>query len=210
MEITIDDLQKSYGQRRILDVPHHVFEGGAIHQICGANGAGKSTLFEILCLLDEEYSGRVTVGRTDLRAIPADGRTVTCVFQQPVMLHRSVWDNLAYPLRLKGTTEAAIRQDLAFYLDYLPLDPLLHQKATNCSLGEAQKISLIRGLAMKTPVLLLDEPFSAMDAASRERSLALILEHQKQYGTTILMISHRELEHPMMKLHYLEGGKLRT
>lgn len=208
MEITIRNLTKSHLPREILNISDYNFRPDAIHQISGSNGAGKSTLFAILALLDPDYTGHVTYGGTDLRSVPRDGTVVTEVFQKPVMLHRSTRENLIWPLKLKGLDETEIRQRLDFYLEYLPLGSLLEQKATHLSLGEAQKVSLIRGLMMRTPILLLDEPFSAMDRSSRERSLAMILDHQKRFHTTILLISHRELEHPAMTQNYLEGGRL--
>lgn len=208
MEIDIRDLSKRYEPREILNIPAYHFEGGRIHQISGTNGAGKSTLFDILALLDETYHGAVRYGGSDIRTIPKDGSVVTEVFQKPVMLHRSVRENLLYPLKLKQIPAAEQQARLEAYLEYLPLGFLLDQKATHLSLGEAQKVSLIRGLMMRTPILLLDEPFSAMDRASREQSLAMILDHQRRFDTTILLISHRELEHPMMKQNYLEGGTL--
>ncbi len=208
MEITIKDLVKRHDPREILNIPAYRFSGNAIHQISGSNGAGKSTLFEILSLLDEDYRGDVWFGAANIKEIPPDGSIVTQVFQKPVMLHRTVMDNLMYPLKLKKLDEDTIRKRLTFYLGYLPMDHLLQQKATHLSMGEAQKVSLIRGLAMNTPILLLDEPFSAMDRKSREQSLDMILEHQRIHQTTILLISHRELEHPVMKQNYLEGGTL--
>lgn len=208
MEITIKHLKKNHQARQILAITDYTFESGAIHQLSGANGAGKSTLFEILALLDEEYEGTVCFDGKDIRQIRRDGTTVTSVFQKPVMLHRSVRENLKYPLRLKHLEDPLIEKRLGFYLDCLPLGDLLEEKATHLSLGEAQKVSLIRGLAMHTPILLLDEPFSAMDRLSRERSLEMILEHQKQTGATIILISHRELEHSAMRQNYLEGGSL--
>lgn len=208
MEITIKDLVKRHDPREILNIPAYRFSGNAIHQISGSNGAGKSTLFEILSLLDEDYRGDVWFGTNNIKEIPPDGSFVTQVFQKPVMLHRTVMDNLMYPLKLKKLDEDTIRKRLTFYLGYLPMDHLLQQKATHLSMGEAQKVSLIRGLAMNTPILLLDEPFSAMDRKSREQSLDMILEHQRIHQTTILLISHRELEHPVMKQNYLEGGTL--
>ena len=208
MEITIRNLEKDYGQREILRIPEYTFSGGGIHQLSGANGAGKSTLFEILSLLDKKYRGTVTFDGRDIREIPPDGKTVTQVFQKPVMLGRSVKENLIFPLKIQGVGDEAIEQELSFYLDYLPLDLLMTQKGTSLSSGEAQKVSLIRGLLLKTPILLLDEPFSAMDRASREKSLQMIMAHHRRYQPTILIISHREMEHPMMEITQLERGTL--
>ena len=209
MEITLEKLQKYHGTRQILDIPSFTFDKGKIHQLSGSNGVGKSTLFEILSLLDSAYTGRVPFDGSDIRSLPLDGRIVTQVFQKPVLLHRTVRENLTYPLKLKGLDDETIRRRLDFYLDYLPLGFLLETRGTNLSLGEAQKVSLIRGLLLETPVLLLDEPFSAMDRASRENGLAMILAHYERYRPTILVISHREIEHEMMKQTILEGGMLR-
>lgn len=208
MEITIRNLEKCYGQKEILKIPEFIFAGGGIHQLSGANGAGKSTLFEILSLIDQDYEGSVSFNGTDIRTIPKDGQTVTQVFQKPVMLGRSVKENLIFPLKMRGFDEKVIDQDLSFYLDYLPLEVLMGQKGTSLSSGEAQKVSLIRGLLLKTPILLLDEPFSAMDRASREQSLSMIMDHHQRYKPTIIIISHREMEHPMMEITHLERGSL--
>ena len=208
MEIKIENLIKKHGPREILKIPRYHFSGNAIHQISGSNGAGKSTLFEILSLLDDDYQGDVFFDDKNIKELAKDGTIVTQVFQKPVMLQRTAMENLMYPLKLKKLPEDTIKKRLDFYLDYLPLGFLLDQKATHLSMGEAQKVSLIRGLVMNTPILLLDEPFSAMDRASREDSIKMLLAHQKIHQTTILLISHRELEHPSMKQNYLEGGTL--
>lgn len=208
MEITIKNLIKHHPPREILNIPEYRFSGNTIHQISGSNGAGKSTLFEILSLLDEDYQGEVCFDAKNIRQVARNGSVITQVFQKPVMLNRTVIENLRYPLKLKKMDADEIQKRLAFYLDYLPLGVLLDQKATHLSMGEAQKVSLIRGLAMNTPILLLDEPFSAMDRKSREQSLNMLIEHQKMNHTTILLISHRELEHPVMKQNYLEGGTI--
>lgn len=208
MEIKIKNLQKFHDTRQILSIPEFTFEKGLIHQLSGSNGAGKSTLFEILSLLDEDYTGSVMFGDQDIRTVPRDGTLVTQVFQKPVMLHRTVRENIIYPLKLKGLADSLISEKLDFYLQYLPLGFLLDQKGTKLSLGEAQKASLIRGLLQSTPVLLLDEPFSAMDRASREQGLEMIMAHHAIHHPTILVISHREIEHEMMKQTLLEGGLL--
>ena len=208
MEIKIEQLVKRHGPREILNIPEYHFCGNAIHQISGSNGAGKITLFEILSLLDDEYQGSVFFAGSNIKKLAKDGTLVTQVFQKPVMLNRTARENLMYPLKLKKVPQGVIEERLKFYLDYLPLGFLLDQKATHLSMGEAQKVSLIRGLLMNTPILLLDEPFSAMDRTSRDDSIKMLLEHQKLNQTTILLISHRELEHPTMKQNYLEGGRL--
>lgn len=208
MEIKLEKLQKYHGTRAILNIADFTFKKGLIHQLSGTNGAGKSTLFDILSLLDADYSGIVRFDDRDIRTIPRDGSVVTQVFQKPVMLNRTVRENIMYPLKLKGIAEHLITKQLDFYLSYLPLGFLLDQTATKLSLGEAQKVSLIRGLLLKTPILLLDEPFSAMDRASRENSLEMIMAHQNLHHTTTLVISHREIEHEMMNQVILEGGTL--
>ena len=208
MEIKIEQLEKYHDSRQILQIPEFTFEKGLIHQLNGSNGAGKSTLFDILAQLDEAYTGRVLFDGQDIRTIRRDGTVVNQVFQKPVMLHRTVRENIFYPLRLKGVPDATLQEKLDFYLNYLPLGFLLDQKATKLSLGEAQKVSLIRGLMLATPILLLDEPFSAMDRPSREQGLDMIMAQQRAHHSTIIVISHREIEHDMMNQVILEGGTL--
>ena len=208
MEIKLEKLQKYHDSREILNIAYFTFKKGLIHQLSGTNGAGKSTLFDILSLLDADYAGQVRFDDQDIRTIPRDGSIVTQVFQKPVMLNRTVRENIMYPLKLKGIADELIAEQLDFYLSYLPLGFLLDQKATKLSLGEAQKVSLIRGLMLKTPILLLDEPFSAMDRVSRENGLEMIFAHQNLHHSTILVISHREIEHEMMNQVILEGGTL--
>ncbi|OJX71318.1 ABC transporter ATP-binding protein [Magnetospirillum sp. 64-120] len=175
----LDDLTLSVGE-------------GEFAILSGPNGSGKSTLFRILCGLALPSSGAVTIGGFDLFKQPAEVRRILgVVFQNPAVdKHLSVAENLRLHADLYGIKgdEFARRRDEA--LGWTDLADRLDQKVETLSGGLARQVELAKVLMTRPKVLLLDEPTTGLDPASRRNFLDALLRLQRQWKMTVLMTSH--------------------
>lgn len=163
--------------------------GGGIVALIGPNGCGKSTLLRVIAGLLAPQVGRVTL---DGAAITAPDPGIGLVFQEPRLLPwRSAADNLTYPLELAGWSVDRRRARLRELTDLVDLDPgVIANRPAELSGGTRQRVALARALALQPRVLLLDEPFSALDALSRERFDLELLRLWERAATTIVLVTH--------------------
>ena len=153
--------------------------------VLGPNGAGKTTLLKVLHGVE-----RLTDGHVDWSVPAAEARSAqSYVFQSPIMLRRSVRQNLAYPLELLGTPKAEIAVEIAHWAQRIGLLDALDRPATRLSGGEKQKLALGRALIRKPKVLFLDEPCANLDG-SATREIEAILQDAHRAGTRIIMTTH--------------------
>lgn len=183
MEIEICNLKKSYGKHMVLDIDSLKLHKQSITAIVGANGAGKSTLFSIIAGLMEADEGCVLYDQS--ADVPYS--KLTLVFQEPYLLHTSVKENIAYPLKIRGYDKAFIQQRVEELARELGISRLLTKKADQLSLGEIQKVALARALSFHPDLLLLDEPSANLDPHT---TLEIETMLSKMKDTTILMITH--------------------
>ena len=151
--------------------------------VIGPNGAGKTTLLRLMHGLQRCASGHVTWAKPEARNKQA------FVFQSPIMLRRSVLDNLAYPLRLRGMGKAAARAKAAQCAGNFGLESLLESWAPLLSGGEKQKLSLARALITAPEILFLDEPCASLDGRAT-REIEAILQQVQARGTRLVMSTH--------------------
>ena len=173
----------------VLDGIDLTIPGGGIVALIGPNGCGKSTLLRVIAGLLAPGSGTV---RLDDSAIDGPDPRIGLVFQEPRLLPwRSAADNIAYPLDLAGWTGEPRAARVASLIDLVGLDPAVaDSRPSELSGGTAQRVALARALALEPAVLLLDEPFSALDALSRERFDLELLRLWERAATTIVMVTH--------------------
>jgi NitT/TauT family transport system ATP-binding protein len=161
---------------------------GEILALIGPNGSGKSTLLRVIAGLLTPDHGRVEV---DGRPVTAPDPAVGLVFQEPRLLPwRSVAANVTYPLELAGWPEARRRQRLDDLLALVGVEAAAGARPSQLSGGMRQRVALARALALDPRVLLLDEPFSALDALTRERLNAELQELWARTGTTGILVTH--------------------
>ncbi len=167
-----------------LDIP-----GGGIVALIGPNGSGKSTLLRVIAGLLHPQAGVVTLG--DLPIVAPDP-AIGLVFQEPRLLPwRSAAANITYPLELAGWPPERRANRLAELTELVALDPgVVSNRPAELSGGTSQRVALARALALEPEVLLLDEPFSALDALSRERFDLELLRLWDRAGTTIVLVTH--------------------
>ena len=162
-----------------------LISGAGITLILGPNGAGKTTLLRALHGLD-----RLREGRADW-AVPVEEARArqAYVFQRPIMMRRSVRDNLIFPLRLRGLDKSECAARAAHWLALVGLSQAAHRPAPRLSGGEQQKLALARALITEPEVLFLDEPCAALDGAAT-REIEAVLRQARAAGTRIVMSTH--------------------
>ncbi|HTX04473.1 MAG TPA: ABC transporter ATP-binding protein [Steroidobacteraceae bacterium] len=193
--IEIEGLTKQYGSTTVVDAVSMVIERNSITVIVGTSGSGKSTLLRMINRLVEPTSGRVLIAGRDTEAEPAYRlrRRIGYVIQgHGLFPHRTVAENVATVPRLLGWEPARIRDRVEQLLEALQLDPASYsgKYPHQLSGGQQQRVGVARALAAEPAVLLMDEPFGALDPIIREKAQDDLLEIQRKFGTTMLVVTH--------------------
>ncbi len=210
-----NNLSKTYDGRMALDVRSLRIERGRIYGLVGPNGSGKSTLLEILAGLTAPTAGELLFcGRPFAEAPPGTRRPageVTLVMQHPFMFHGSVRHNVEYGLRARRVSRREAGRRVESQLKALGLLEIADCEARRLSGGEMQRVSLARALVLETPVVLMDEPLSHLDAAHRQLVVAAV-RRLGQCRRTVVIAAHDPADFlPMMdRLIRLEDGRCRV
>jgi tungstate transport system ATP-binding protein len=188
------DLRMQYGGASVLDVPAVAVGPGEIFALIGPNGAGKSTLLRILGLLERPTSGII---RFRGQPVPLGGRDLltarrrfACVFQEPLLCDATVKANVALGLRFRHRPAEEVAAQVRTWLARLGIAHLARREARTLSGGEAQRTSLARAFALRPDVLLLDEPFAALDPPTRAELLGQLQALLRQEGCTTIFVTH--------------------
>jgi NitT/TauT family transport system ATP-binding protein len=181
------------GRLPVLQDIDLAIEGGGVMALIGPNGSGKSTLLRVIAGLLVPDRGTVTV---DGDRITAPDPRIGLVFQEPRLLPwRSAADNITYPLELADWSTARRAERLEELAELVGLDSSVRaNRPAELSGGQRQRVALARALALEPGVLLLDEPFSALDALSRERFDLELLRLWERAGSTIVLVTHNIAE----------------
>ncbi len=188
-------LQNVHVQRSgqvVLSVDSLSIEQGQRMVVVGPNGSGKSTLLLTLARLLHPSAGRILWRGEDLARVPAlvYRRQIGLVLQDALLLDTSVYENVALGLRFRGVSERQVRQRVDAWLERLGVLALRQRPAHRLSGGEAQRVSLARALALEPQLLLLDEPFSALDAPTRLRLQEDLQSLLQEMALTVVMVTH--------------------
>jgi tungstate transport system ATP-binding protein len=186
------DLQVLRGGRAALEASHLSVQPGEVLAVIGPNGAGKSTLLLALARLIRPARGQVLFRGQPLEALDelAYRRHIGLVLQEPLLLDASVFENVALGLRFRGRPQPVVAQSTQEWLERLGIAHLSKRPARRLSGGEAQRASLARAFALQPEVLLLDEPFSALDAPTRRQLLEDFQALLAATGITTVFITH--------------------
>jgi tungstate transport system ATP-binding protein len=210
--LTLRDVLVYYGDSIALRIPVLDLLPGEVLAIIGPNGAGKSTLLRVMGLLQRPSSGKVLFhGANTLEgnALQARRRIAT-VFQEPLLLTATVHENTALGLTLRGTATREIQQRVGPWLERLGIAHLSARTASTLSGGEAQRTSLARALVLEPEILLLDEPFAALDPTTREPLLQDFQRIVNDRNITTVFITHDRNEAFALgdRVGVLEKGRL--
>jgi len=188
MNINLEGLIKVYEEKTVLNIESLTLEKGKIHGIIGSNGAGKSTMLRIIAGLEEATVGKILYNKNQLNQKIL--RDITYMGQRPYLLRTSVFNNIAYPLKIRKYDKETIKKKVEDIMMELQLFDLRSQLATSLSGGESQKVALARALVFEPQFLLLDEPTANIDPNSIELIEKAILKRHKEKGMTIAIITH--------------------
>ena len=198
--LEINGLTKAYrlaGGRRVPAVQDFTLrvEPGEFVTLLGPSGCGKTTVLRSLAGLEDPDSGEILLGGRSLRALPAHQRRIGLVFQNYALFpHMSVFENVAYSLRIRRAPEATVRTEVQTALKSVDLDAMGTRLPGHLSGGQQQRVAVARALVMKPDLLLFDEPLSNLDAKLRVQVRGELRRLQNRLGTTALYVTHDQDE----------------
>ena len=191
MGITVRNLTKSFGGKPVVqDVSFEVGQGQLV-ALLGRSGSGKSTILRIIAGLEEPDSGQVLLTGEDATDVPVRSRGVGFVFQHYALFkHMTVRDNVAFGLKVRGAARDVIARRVGELLKMVQLDGLEERYPHQLSGGQRQRVALARALAPQPKVLLLDEPFSALDTEVRTELRNWLRRLHDEFHVTSLFVTH--------------------
>ena len=216
-KLVVENLHLQYGDNPILKGVSMTLNPGEVVALLGASGSGKTTLLRSVAGLEQPTRGKITIGDTVLYDsdvgldMPVEKRNLGLVFQSYALWpHRSVFDNVAYGLRLRRIGASEIDERVNQALTNLGLGDLAKRLPHQLSGGQQQRVAIARALVYNPPVVLMDEPLSNLDAKLREEARAWLRELIVRLGLSALVVTHDQTEAMAMsdKILLLNFGKI--
>jgi sulfate transport system ATP-binding protein len=195
MGITVVEVTKKFGEFAALDDVSVAIPEGSLTALLGPSGSGKSTLLRVIAGLEEPDSGQVLLGEDDVTQKPARARGVGMVFQHyAAFKHMTVWENVAFGLKVRKRPKEEIKERVRELLELVQLEGLAKRYPAQLSGGQRQRMALARALAVEPQVLLLDEPFGALDARVRKELRAWLRRLHDEVHVTTIIVTHDQEE----------------
>ena len=216
-KLVVDDLHLQYGDNPVLKGVSMTLSPGEVVALLGASGSGKTTLLRSVAGLESPSRGRITIGDSVLFDgaagvdMPVEKRSLGLVFQSYALWpHRTVFENVAYGLRLRGTPSAEVDQRVTEALTNLGLRHLAERLPHQLSGGQQQRVAIARALVYNPPVVLMDEPLSNLDAKLREEARAWLRELIVKLHISALVVTHDQTEAMAMsdRILLLNSGRI--
>jgi len=168
---------------------------GSCLALLGPSGSGKTTVLRLASGLDRPDAGDVLLDGRSVLGVAPEHRGMAMVFQRPLLFpHRNVLDNVAFAARVRRTPRRQARAEAKEYLDLVHLSDLGHRHPSDLSGGQQQRVAVARALAARPHVLMLDEPFSALDTPLREEMHELVRQIREALDPTIVLVTHDQAE----------------
>ena len=195
MSIDVSGLTKTFGDFVALDDVSVSLPTGQLTALLGPSGGGKSTLLRIIAGLDTADTGTVSIEGTDATRLPPQKRNVGFVFQHyAVFKHMTVAKNVAFGLEIRKRPKAEIAERVDELLKLVHLSQFAHRLPSQLSGGQRQRMALARALAVEPSVLLLDEPFGALDAKVRKELREWLRRLHDEVAVTTVFVTHDQEE----------------
>ncbi|KAA2235013.1 sn-glycerol-3-phosphate import ATP-binding protein UgpC [Salinarimonas soli] len=210
--VTLKDVRKVYagGVEAVKGVSLDI-DDGAFCVLVGPSGCGKSTLLRMVAGLETISGGTVDIGGRVVNAIEPSERDIAMVFQNYALYpHMSVYENMAYGLKNRGTPKAEIEARVGEAARILAIEPFLKRRPRELSGGQRQRVAMGRAIVRKPQVFLFDEPLSNLDAKLRVQMRVEIKRLQRQLGVTSIYVTHDQVEAMTLsdKLVVMSGGQI--
>ncbi len=193
--ISLQRVSKAWGAARAVDDVSFDAAVGTLVVLLGPSGCGKSTTLRLIAGLETLSSGRITIGDVDVTGLPPARRRISMVFQSYALFpHLDVAENILFGLKVRRVAPAERARRLARVVDLLGLQRLLERKPSQLSGGQQQRVALGRAIIAETPVCLMDEPLSNLDAQLRLEMRREIRSLQQKLGITMVYVTHDQTE----------------
>ncbi len=195
MGISVVEVGKRFNGFTALDEVSLAIPEGSLTALLGPSGSGKSTLLRVIAGLEQPDSGQVLLNDEDVTAKPARERGIGMVFQHyAAFKHMTVYDNVAFGLSIRRRPKSEIRGRVHELLELVQLEGLAQRYPSQLSGGQRQRMALARALAVEPSVLLLDEPFGALDARVRKELRAWLRRLHDEVHVTTIIVTHDQEE----------------
>lgn len=189
------ELSKHYGNVVAAENVNLSIQPGEFVTLLGPSGSGKSTTLAMVAGFELPTSGQIYFNKKEITHLVTHKRGLGMVFQGYALFpHMTVFENVAFPLRLRGMKDAQVRARVAETLESVSLEPYAARRPSALSGGQQQRVALARALVHRPPILLMDEPLSALDKNLRGQMQAEIRRLHKELGTTVLFVTHDQEE----------------
>src|ERR671939_887315 len=195
MSIEVRNITKRFGKFVAVDDVSLEIPDGSLTAVLGPSGSGKSTLLRSIAGLERPYSGEIHLAGKDATALSPQNRDVGFVFQHyAAFKHMTVRDNVGFALKIRKRPKQEIRQRVDELLDLVQLNGYADRYPHKLSGGQRQRMALARALAAQPRVLLLDEPFGALDARVRKELRAWLRKLHEEVPVTTVLVTHDQEE----------------
>ena len=215
--LALDRVSKRFGEAAAVDSVSLSIRRGEVFTLLGPSGCGKTTTLRLVAGLERPDAGeislrdRVVASASGRVFVVPNQRNLGMVFQSyAVWPHMTVFDNVAYPLRLRGRPRPEVREKVMRVLDLVGLTGMESRQGTLLSGGQMQRLALCRALVYEPDLLLLDEPFSNLDAKLREQMRGEVKLLQRRLGITVLFVTHDQVEALSLsdRIAVMHGGRV--
>lgn len=203
--LEIKKLNLSLGDVQVFKDFDLTVSDGEFVAILGLSGCGKSTLLKAICGFTEYQGGSIYLDGSCIDTVPPHKRGMTLVFQDLRLFpHMKLWENVAFPLKMQGIKKQERRERAMELLSLVDLNGLESRKPAEISGGQQQRVALVRALAMKPRILLMDEPFSGLDDDTRMEMQALLKNLHKKTKPSVLFVTHQREEARILSTRIVE------
>ena len=210
-EIRLEKVTKLFKQVHAVDRVDLAIADGEFMVLLGPSGCGKTTLLRSIAGLEQIDAGRILIGEREITDLPPRHRKIAMVFQSyAVFPHMTVFENVAFGLRMSKVRGDEVRRRVEEAAELLHIGELLARYPSQTSGGQRQRIAVARAIAMRSEVLLMDEPLSNLDALLRLEMRAELKRLLKEVGSTTIYVTHDQVEALSMgdRIAVMRAGKL--
>ena len=211
MFLEVRHVDKSFGKEQVLQACSLTLEEHQTMSILGRSGSGKTTLLKIIAGLETKDDGELILAGKDLALVPANQRNIVYLYQEPLLFpHLNVFENIAFGLRLRKEAEAVVQERVKEMLQALEMEEHTDKAPHQLSGGQRQRVAFGRALIINPKVLLLDEPFGALDTVTRTTMQALFQRVAQTYAITALFVTHDLKEALLMgdRIALMDQGRM--